>query len=130
MKDKNPKSNNEHASSKPTNEGSMKKFKKKRIAYKCYYSNNGFPPNKQCFKKNMEIMSQLLEKHKIEVPDELEKHVDSSQHYHNAQFQGDITYSLSAIFLSFSHVSDIDLISDISESKISEFFLINLLPIY
>ena len=41
-------------------------------------------------------MSQLLEKHKIEVPDELEKRVDSSEHYHSAQFQGDITYALSA----------------------------------
>ena len=61
-------------------------------------------------------MSQLLEKHNIEVPEELEKHVDSSEQCQSAQFQGDLTYSLSAIFLSLPHVSDIYLISDISES--------------
>ena len=67
-------------------------------------------------------MSQLLEKHKIEVPDELEKLADSSEQCHTAQFQGDITYALSARVLSFSHVSDIYLFSDISESEISEPF--------
>ena len=41
-------------------------------------------------------MSQLLEKHNIEVLDELEKPVDSLEHFHNAPFQGDITYDLSA----------------------------------
>ena len=70
----------------------------------------------------MDIMSQLLEKHKIEVPDEPEKPADSSEQCHTAQFQGDITYALSARVLSFSHVSDIDLSSDISESEISESF--------
>ena len=64
----------------------------------------------------MDIMSQLLEKHKIEVPYELEKHVDSSEHCHSVQFQGDITYAMSARIKSFSHVSDIYLVSDISES--------------
>ena len=59
-------------------------------------------------------MSQILEKHKIEVPYELEKPVDSSEHCHSVQFQGDITYALSARVLSFSHVSDIDLFYDIS----------------
>ena len=53
-------------------------------------------------------MSQLLEKHNIEVPDELEKHVDSSEHCHSAQFQGDIKYALSSKVKLFSHVSDID----------------------
>ena len=52
-------------------------------------------------------MSHILEKHKIEVSDELENHVDSSEQCHTAQFQGDITYAFSAIVLSFSHVSDI-----------------------
>ena len=61
----------------------------------------------------MNIMSHLLEKHKIEVLDELEKHVDSSEQCHSAHFQGDITYALSARVLSFSHVSDIHLFSDI-----------------
>ena len=58
-------------------------------------------------------MSQLLEKHKIEVPNELEKHVDSSKHCHSVQFQGDITYALSARVKYFPHVYDIDLVSDI-----------------
>ena len=52
----------------------------------------------------MEIMSHILEKHKIEVSDELENHVDSSEQCHTAQLQGDITYALSGIVLSFSHV--------------------------
>ena len=43
----------------------------------------------------MVIMSRLLEKHNIEVPSELEKHDDSSEHCHSAQFQGDINYDLS-----------------------------------
>ena len=55
----------------------------------------GFSSENKCFKKNMDIMSQLLEKHKIEVPDELEKPVDSLEQCHTAQFQGDITYALS-----------------------------------
>ena len=64
----------------------------------------------------MDIVSQLLEKHNIEVPDELEKPVDSLEHCHSAQFQGDITYDLSTRFKSFSDVFDIDLFSDISKS--------------
>ena len=52
----------------------------------------------------MDIMSQLLEKHEIEVPDVLEKPIDSSKHCHSAQFQGDITYALGARVKSFSHV--------------------------
>ena len=48
-------------------------------------------------------MSQLLEKHNIEVPDELEKPVDSSEHCHSAQLQGDINYALSTRVKSFSH---------------------------
>ena len=64
----------------------------------------------------MDIMSHLLEKHKIEVPDELEKLVDSSKQCHSAHLQGDITYALSSIVISFYHVSDIYLVSDISES--------------
>ena len=65
-------------------------------------------------------MSHILEKHKIEVSDELENHVDSSEQCQTAQFQGDITYALSGRVLSFSDVSDIDLFSNISESKISD----------
>ena len=64
----------------------------------------------------MDIMSQLLDKHKIEVLDELEKPAHSSEQCHTVQFQGDITYALSAIVLSFSHIYDIDLLFDISES--------------
>ena len=58
-------------------------------------------------------MSQLLEKHNIEVPYELEKPADSSKHCHNAQFLGDINYALSARVKYFSHIYDIDLPSDI-----------------
>ena len=64
----------------------------------------------------MDIMSSLLEKHKIEVPDELENPANSLEHCHSAQFQGDITYSLSAIVKSSTYVSNIDLVFDISES--------------
>ena len=74
MKEKKPKSDNEDESSKPTNEGSMKKG----IKSKCSYCSKGFHLETKCFKKNMDIMSQLLEKHNIEVLDELEKPVDSS----------------------------------------------------
>ena len=62
----------------------------------------------------MDILSHLLEKHKIEVPDELEKPVESSEHCHNAQFQGDITYALNARFKYFPHVLDTYLLYDIS----------------
>ena len=49
----------------------MKKVKKKGSTSKCSYCRKGFHSEKKCFKKNMDIMSQLLEKHKIEVPEEL-----------------------------------------------------------
>ena len=62
----------------------MKKVKKKGITYKCYYCRKGFHSEKKCFKKNMDIMSQVLEKHKIKVPDELEKPMDSSEQCHSA----------------------------------------------
>ena len=70
----------------PIGEGlnSMKKFKKKERTFKCSYCSKGFYPRKNFFKKKMDIMSQLLEKHNIEVPDELEKPVDSSEHCHSA----------------------------------------------
>ena len=57
-----------------------------------------FHQEKKYFKKNMDIMSYLLEKKNIEVPNELEKLVDSSEHCHSAHFQGDIKYTLSVIF--------------------------------
>ena len=78
VKEKNPKSEIEDESSKPTNEDSVNKFKKKGITSKCYYCRKGFHPYKKCFKNNMDIMSHLLENHHIEVIDELEKHVDPS----------------------------------------------------
>ena len=94
VKEKKPKSDIEDESSKPIDEGSMKKSQNKGITYKCYFCSKGFHPDKKCFNKNMEIMSHLLDKHNIEVPGELEKLVDSLEHYHNAQFQGDIKYAL------------------------------------
>ena len=97
----------------------MKKVKKTGITSKCYYCSKGFNSENKCFNNKMHIMSHLLEEHKIEVPDELEKPADSSEQCHSAQFQGDINYALSARVISFSHVSDIYLLSDISESEIS-----------
>ena len=96
LKGKNPKSEIEYESSKPNDEDSMKKTKKKGSTSKCSYCRKGFYPENKCFKKNMDIMSYILENHNIKVPDELEKLVDSSKHYHSAQFQGDIKYALSA----------------------------------
>ena len=73
----------------------------------------------------MDIMSHLLEKHKNEVPYEIKNHVDSSEHCHSAQFQGGIIYVLSAKVKSFTHISKIGLLSDISEMEISVSFLNN-----
>ena len=75
VKEKNPKLDNEDEISNPSNEGSnsMKKVKKKGRTSKCYYCRKGFHSEKKCFNKKLYIMSQLLEKHNIEVPDELEK---------------------------------------------------------
>ena len=116
MKEKNPKSDNEDESSKPTYEGSMNKFMKKASKSKCSYYSKGFHPGNKCFKKNMDIMSQLLEKHNIEVLDELENPIESSEHCHKAQFQGNINYALSARLKSFPHIYDIDSFFDILES--------------
>ena len=57
-------------------------------------------------------MSQLLKKHNIEVPNELEKPIESSEHYHSVQ--GYIIYALSARVKSFPYVYDIYLVSNIS----------------
>ena len=62
----------------------MKKVKKKGSTSKCSYCSKGFHSENNCFKNKMDIMSQLLEKHKIEVPNELEKPVDSSEQCHSA----------------------------------------------
>ena len=62
----------------------------------------------------MGIMSQILEKHKIEVPNELEKLANSSEHCHSAQFQDDIKYALSFRVKYFPHIYNIDSFSDIS----------------
>ena len=81
---KKPKSEIEDDSLKPTDEDSVKKGKKKGRKSRCYYFSKGFHSENNFFKNKMEIMSWLLEKHKIEVPDELEKLVDSSEHCHSA----------------------------------------------
>ena len=78
MKEKKPKSEIEDESSKPTDEDSMKKFKNKGGTYKCYYYSKVFHPVNKFFNKNMDIMSHLLQKHNIEVPNELENPVNSS----------------------------------------------------
>ena len=86
MKEKKPKLYNEDERSKPTDEGLLNKVKKKGSTSKCSYCSKGFHAEKKCFKKNMEIMSQLLENHNIEVPNELENDVDSLEHFHSVQF--------------------------------------------
>ena len=67
---KKPKSESEDEDS---YEDLMKKVKKKGSTSKCSYCSKCFHSEKKCFKKNIEIMSHLLEKHKIKVSDELEK---------------------------------------------------------
>ena len=113
VKEKKPKSDIEDESSKPTDEYLMKKFNKKGSTYKCSYCRKVFHHDKKNFKKNIDIMSHLLEKHNNEVPYEIKNHVDSSEHCHSAQFQGDINYASSARVKSFPHISDIDLPFDI-----------------
>ena len=71
VKEKKPKSYNEDERSKATNEGSMKKVKKKWRTYKFYYCSNVFHSKNIFFKKKMDIMSEFLEKHNIDVLDEL-----------------------------------------------------------
>ena len=60
MKEKNPKSDNEDECLKPTNEGSMKKVKKKGSTSKCSSCSKGFNIEKKCLKKKMYIMYQLV----------------------------------------------------------------------
>ena len=122
MREKKPKSEIEDEDSNPTDEDSIKNVKKKGIKSNCSYCIKGFHLDNIFLKKNMGIMYYLIEKHNIEVLDELEKPADSLEQCHTAQFQGDITYVLSARVILFSHVSDIYLFSDISESEISEPF--------
>ena len=78
VKEKKLRSDNEDESSKPTDEGSMKKVKKKGSESKCSYCIKEFHLEKKIFMNNMDIMSQLLDKHNIEVLDELEKTTESS----------------------------------------------------
>ena len=78
VKEKKPKSKIEDESLNPTNEDSMMKVKKKGSTYKCSYCSKQFHVENKFFRKNIDIMSQLLEKHNIEVLDELEKLIDSS----------------------------------------------------
>ena len=96
MKEKKPKSDNEDEGSNPIDKGSMKKLKKKGTTSKCSYCSKGIHHYNKCFNNNMDIMSQLIEKHNIEVPDELEKPVESPKHCHNAHSQGNFNYALSS----------------------------------
>ena len=59
---KNPKLEIEDESSKPNDEDSVKKGKKKGSTYKFSYCRKGFHSQKKCFKNNMYSMSQLLDK--------------------------------------------------------------------
>ena len=98
VKEKNPKYEIEDEVLEPSDEDSMKKVKNKGSTSKCSYCSKGFNLENIFFKNNMDIISQLLEKHNIEVPDELEKPPDSSEYCHSTQFQGDINYASSSIF--------------------------------
>ena len=84
VKENKPKSDNEDERSNVNDEGSMNKAKKKGSSSKCSYCRKCFPSDNKCFNNNMDIMSQLLEKHNIDAPNELEKHVESSEHCHSA----------------------------------------------
>ena len=53
---KKPKSEIKDESSKPTDEDSVKKGKRKGRKSKCYYCSKGFSSNNNCFNKNMDIM--------------------------------------------------------------------------
>ena len=74
----------------------MKKVKKKGRTYKCYYCNKVLYLKNKCFNKKLEIMSQLLKKHNIEILDDLEKPAEFSEDFHSAQSQVNMNYSLSA----------------------------------
>ena len=50
---------------------------------KCFYCRKGFHSYTNHFNNKMDIMSQLLEKHNIEVLDELEKLADSLEQCHS-----------------------------------------------
>ena len=78
VKYKKPKSGTEDESLEPIDEVSMKKFKKKWSTSKYSYCKKGFRSENKCFNKKLYIISHLLEKHNIEVPDELEKPVEYS----------------------------------------------------
>ena len=56
VKEKKPKSEIEDEGSKPTDEDSVKKVKKKWSTCKCYYCSKVFHLENKCFKKNMDIM--------------------------------------------------------------------------
>ena len=94
LKENNPRLDNEDEILNPIDEGSMKKVQKTRRKPKFYYSSKGFHHEKKCFKNNMDIMSWLLKKHNIEVPYDLEKVDESSEHFHSAQLQVDMNYAL------------------------------------
>ena len=94
---------------------------KKKGSSKCSYYSKGFHFEKSCFKKKMGIMTQLLERHNIDVPDfakkkEPKKPIDPQVHCHNAHSKGDECYDFSARIKSFSHMSNSDTHSDISKS--------------
>ena len=84
MKENKSKSNDEDEGSNHVNEGfnSMKKFKKKGRSSKCSYWSKFFHSEKKFFNKKMDIMANFLEKHNIDVPDEVEKPVESLDQCH------------------------------------------------
>ena len=78
MKENKLKSEFEDECSKSTDEDSLKKVKKKESTSKCSYCSKGFHPKKKFFNKKRGVMSWLLDKNDIEVPDELEKPIEPS----------------------------------------------------
>ena len=70
MKEKKPKLDSKDEGSNSTDEGSnSKKKRNKKGSSKCTYCSKSFHTENYCFKKKMEIMTQFLERHNIDVLD-------------------------------------------------------------
>ena len=94
-----------------------KKGNKKGIS-QCTYCRKYYHNEISCFKSKMDIMSQLVERNNIDVPDFAKrgKYVDPQGHCNTVQFKGNDDYDLVARIKYFYDVSDFYTHSDISES--------------
>ena len=118
MKEKKPKSDSKDEGSYSADEGSNSKKKgNKKGRLKCTYCNKTSHNEKSCFKKKLDIMTQLLERNNIDVPDfeRREKSIDPQEHCHTMQFKGNDCHALVSIVKYFPSVSNFDIQSYISE---------------